>query len=248
MSAAQCGPCGRDRSRARWRRFRPPPPSSSSRRPASRPATSIDKAGILDPDIMCPRIAERPNDQISILAEMAVTAARDALKAADRNAVRHRRRAGGLLQHAARLSGDGRRGAGRARHRRLRLRHERGVFVGHLRLAGRRRHGRGRPRARDLGVQSGNLLGPSQFPRPRQPFHLRRRRHRLRRRARRDRARANAWEIVSHQARRPNSPTTSATISASSIAPHPKASASRTSCSSRKAARSSRKSCRWWPS
>jgi beta-ketodecanoyl-[acyl-carrier-protein] synthase len=46
----------------------------------------MDKTGILDPDIMCPRIAERPNDRISILAEMAVTAARDALKASDRNA------------------------------------------------------------------------------------------------------------------------------------------------------------------
>ena len=45
----------------------------------------VDKAGILDPDVMCPRLPERPNDQISILAEMAVTAARDALKAADRS-------------------------------------------------------------------------------------------------------------------------------------------------------------------
>ena len=44
----------------------------------------VDKAGILNPDIMCPRLPERPNDQISILAEMAVLAARDALKAADR--------------------------------------------------------------------------------------------------------------------------------------------------------------------
>jgi beta-ketodecanoyl-[acyl-carrier-protein] synthase len=44
----------------------------------------VDKAGVLDPDVMAPRIPERPNDQISILAEMAVTAARDALKAADR--------------------------------------------------------------------------------------------------------------------------------------------------------------------
>ena len=44
----------------------------------------VDKAGVLDPAIMCPRIPERPNEQISILAEMAVTAARDALKAADR--------------------------------------------------------------------------------------------------------------------------------------------------------------------
>jgi beta-ketodecanoyl-[acyl-carrier-protein] synthase len=46
----------------------------------------MDKAGVLDPEIMCPRIPERPNDQISVLAEMAVAAARDAMKAADRNA------------------------------------------------------------------------------------------------------------------------------------------------------------------
>jgi beta-ketodecanoyl-[acyl-carrier-protein] synthase len=44
----------------------------------------MDKAGILDPEIMCPRISERPNDQLSLLAEMAVIAAREALKAADR--------------------------------------------------------------------------------------------------------------------------------------------------------------------
>jgi beta-ketodecanoyl-[acyl-carrier-protein] synthase len=46
----------------------------------------VDKAGILDPDIMCPRLPERANDQISILAEMAVSAAREALKSADRSA------------------------------------------------------------------------------------------------------------------------------------------------------------------
>jgi beta-ketodecanoyl-[acyl-carrier-protein] synthase len=44
----------------------------------------VDKKGVLDPEIMCPRLPERPNDQISILAEMAVAAARDALRAADR--------------------------------------------------------------------------------------------------------------------------------------------------------------------
>ena len=44
----------------------------------------MDKAGILDPEIMCPRLPERPNHQISILAEMAVKAAREALRAADR--------------------------------------------------------------------------------------------------------------------------------------------------------------------
>ena len=44
----------------------------------------IDKTGILDPEIMCPRIPERPNEQISILAEIAVAAARGALRSADR--------------------------------------------------------------------------------------------------------------------------------------------------------------------
>jgi len=46
----------------------------------------VDKTGILDPEIMAPRIAERPNDQISVLAEMAVAASRDALEAAGRTA------------------------------------------------------------------------------------------------------------------------------------------------------------------
>ena len=46
----------------------------------------IDKTGILDPDIMAPRIAERPNDRISVLAEIAVHAARDALERSGRKA------------------------------------------------------------------------------------------------------------------------------------------------------------------
>jgi len=40
----------------------------------------MDKTGILDPAIMRPILSERPNDQISILAEMAVAAANDALE------------------------------------------------------------------------------------------------------------------------------------------------------------------------
>lgn len=39
----------------------------------------IDKAGILDPARMAPEIPERSNDQISVLAEMAVLAAQDAI-------------------------------------------------------------------------------------------------------------------------------------------------------------------------
>ncbi len=45
----------------------------------------IDKASVLDPDIMCPRFDERPNDQISIMAEIGVAACRAALDAAGRD-------------------------------------------------------------------------------------------------------------------------------------------------------------------
>jgi len=46
----------------------------------------MNKSGILDPQIMCPRIPERPNEQPSILAEMAVTAAKDAMAQARKTA------------------------------------------------------------------------------------------------------------------------------------------------------------------
>ncbi|MEQ1752886.1 MAG: beta-ketoacyl-ACP synthase III [Micropepsaceae bacterium] len=46
----------------------------------------MEKDSILNPDIMCPRIPERSNDQISILAEMGVTAAKQALANAGRAA------------------------------------------------------------------------------------------------------------------------------------------------------------------
>ncbi len=39
----------------------------------------MNKSGIIDPQIMCPRIDERPNEEPSILAEMGVKAAQDAL-------------------------------------------------------------------------------------------------------------------------------------------------------------------------
>ncbi len=44
----------------------------------------MDKDGILDPERMCPCIPERSNDELSILAEVAVDAARKAMKAADK--------------------------------------------------------------------------------------------------------------------------------------------------------------------
>ncbi|MEQ1930629.1 MAG: beta-ketoacyl-ACP synthase III [Parvularculaceae bacterium] len=44
---------------------------------------AVDKAGILDPERMAPRIAPRPDEALSVLAEMAVHAAREALRNAD---------------------------------------------------------------------------------------------------------------------------------------------------------------------
>lgn len=46
----------------------------------------MNKSGILDPDIMTPRLRQRSNEEPSILAEMAVTAARDAMKQAGKTA------------------------------------------------------------------------------------------------------------------------------------------------------------------
>ncbi|MEO0399005.1 MAG: beta-ketoacyl-ACP synthase III [Pseudomonadota bacterium] len=43
----------------------------------------VEKEGILDINRMAPRLEARPNEQISLLAEIAVAAARDAMKAAD---------------------------------------------------------------------------------------------------------------------------------------------------------------------
>ncbi len=39
----------------------------------------VDKAGLMDPELMRPNIPERPNEEISVLAEMAVEAAKDAI-------------------------------------------------------------------------------------------------------------------------------------------------------------------------
>ena len=44
----------------------------------------VNKSGIIDPDVMRPDIPERPNEDISILAEIAVKAARQALENAGR--------------------------------------------------------------------------------------------------------------------------------------------------------------------
>ncbi|WP_210397243.1 beta-ketoacyl-ACP synthase III [Motiliproteus sediminis] len=46
----------------------------------------IDKQGILDPEVMAPQLPERADDELSILAEMGVKAARQALERAGRSA------------------------------------------------------------------------------------------------------------------------------------------------------------------
>ncbi|HEY3638288.1 MAG TPA: beta-ketoacyl-ACP synthase III [Rhizomicrobium sp.] len=42
----------------------------------------VAKNGMLDPEILCPRVPERPNDALSVMAEIAVKASQDALAAA----------------------------------------------------------------------------------------------------------------------------------------------------------------------
>ena len=46
----------------------------------------MDKEGILDPERMCPRLPDRPNDEYSIQCDMSVVAAKEALKQAGREA------------------------------------------------------------------------------------------------------------------------------------------------------------------
>ncbi len=46
----------------------------------------VEKTGIIDPKVMRPHIPERPNEQISILAEIAVNAAKEAMAKAGREA------------------------------------------------------------------------------------------------------------------------------------------------------------------
>ena len=46
----------------------------------------VDKTGLVDPELMRPNIPERSNDQLSVLAEMAVEAAMDALVSWDKPA------------------------------------------------------------------------------------------------------------------------------------------------------------------
>jgi beta-ketodecanoyl-[acyl-carrier-protein] synthase len=46
----------------------------------------LSREGMLDPEVMCPRLPERPNEEISVSAEISIAAARQALEAAHRTA------------------------------------------------------------------------------------------------------------------------------------------------------------------
>ena len=81
------------------------------------------------------------------------------------------------LEHAAPVSGDGRRDSGCAGCRWLRLRHECRLLVGDLRARTGNQCGQDRRRARRAGGRSGNLLGPPGLAGSRLPLHFRRRVH-----------------------------------------------------------------------
>jgi hypothetical protein len=114
----------------------------------------LDKTGTLDPEIMHPVLRERSDEELSVMAEMALKAATIALE-------------------RARLSGDRHRDPERSWHRRIRLRHERRLLVGHLRHPGRRRHDPRRLRPEDPDGQSRDMFGASRMARPRLPLHFR---------------------------------------------------------------------------
>ena len=131
-----------------------------------------------------------------------------------RTAERHRRGDLRRRQHAARLPGDGDRDPAGARHPRLRLRHERGLLVGHLRHRAGGQRGAHRHRAGGAGGQSRDHLGAPRLARPRLPLHLRRRLHGRRRRARRQRPPTAPGRCSARGSSR-SSRTTSATTSGS---------------------------------
>ena len=72
----------------------------------------IDKDGVLDPTRMRPKFEPRPDEALSLMAEIAVDAAQAGAGRRGQDRRRHRRRAVRRGQHAARLPGDGLRDPG----------------------------------------------------------------------------------------------------------------------------------------
>ena len=203
----------------------------------------MDKQGILDPAIMRPmhsRAAQRANLDPR---RDGCRGGRGCARKLGRKCRRHRRGDLRSVEYAASLSRHVGRSSERSWHRRLCVRHECRLLVGDVRHQDRRRlHlrrlGQGGPDG-----QSRNLLGPSELHATATVTSFSatsRRRDRLPKTSSRRTAGTS-----SARGSRPSSPTTSATISAFSIAPRPKASAARTSFSCRRAARSTARSYRW---
>ncbi len=204
----------------------------------------LSKASILDVDVMCPRFEERPNEQISVLAEIGVAGARDALERAGRDAkdvdavlvaCSNLQRAYPAIaievQDALGIEGFGfdmnvacssaTFGIQTAADF-IRAGNARSVLVvspeicsGHLNWRDRDSHFIFGDVATAVLVEAADFAPPGT---------------------------GISWARSSRRASR----TISATISASSTAPRPKPATAPTSCSSRKAERCSRRSCRWW--
>ncbi len=137
----------------------------------------MEKSGVLDPARMRPRLETRSEDQLGIQAEMSMPAIHEALAQAGRIAAGRRRGDRRLLEPAAGLPGGGDRDPGRARRRRLGLRHERRLLVGHVLDPGRGRRPSQRVGVVCRGRQSRDHLRPQQLRDARLPLHLRRRVH-----------------------------------------------------------------------
>ena len=185
----------------------------------------MDKTGILDPSIMRPIIAERPERRNFDPRRNGDRGGQGRTRALGWTRKRHRRRYLRGFQHAAALSRDGRRNSACARHRWLCLRHERRVFVGNVWHQDRRRfHFRRLGESRADG-QSRDLLGPSELS----PIATATSSSATSQR--RSSLPMRIWQtaagISSARASRRNSQTTSATTSDFSIAPPRKASAQR---------------------
>ncbi|MCK7474719.1 MAG: beta-ketoacyl-ACP synthase III [Rhodopseudomonas palustris] len=151
----------------------------------------MQKSGILDPEVMRPVIPERSNEELSILAEIAVKAAEQALErwGKPRERIGARCAPASNMQRAypAMAIEDAGGAPGCAG---FGVRHERRLFVGDLRPRDRGGLHRDRHRRRCVLMVNPEICsGSPQFPRPRQPLHLRRRRDRGDRRARRPGAR-----------------------------------------------------------
>ena len=127
----------------------------------------VAKQPVLDIEVMAPRLPERTDDELSILAEnWRCGRPRRASECAARPG---RCRCGAVcgIEYATALSGDGHRDSAGARHRGVRLRHECGVLVCHFRHSNScRLYSLGKCAQRS-GGEPGDHEWPPQLARPR---------------------------------------------------------------------------------